>query len=97
MTRWLAALCGVTLLCVGYADAAEKVAALKAAPPGCDPNFQDCSTIIRVYTTSEVDQIVQKALEDLGQKYEREISRLRETVETQSQQIAELRQKAGLR
>jgi len=96
MTRWLAALCGLTLMCVGYADAAENVGALKARP-GCDPNVTDCFTVIQVYTTSEVDQVVQKALEELGQKYERELSRLKATVEMQSQQIAELRQKAGLR
>jgi len=96
MTRWLAAFCGVALLCVGYAGAAEDVGAIKARP-GCDPNITDCSTIIRVYTTSEVDEAIRKALEDVGQKYERELSHLKATVETQSQQIAELRRKAGLR
>jgi hypothetical protein len=96
MVRWRATLCGVALLSIAYADAAENVAALKARPE-CDPNVNECFTIIRVYTTSEVDQVVRKALEDLDQKYEQELSRLKATVETQSQQIAELRQKAGLR
>jgi hypothetical protein len=97
MTRWLAALCGVTFLFVCYADAAETVGALRSARPECDPNYSDCSTLIRVYTTDEVDQLILKALENLGKQYDRELAHLKATVDTQSQQIAELRKKAGLR
>ena len=96
MTRWLAALCGVTFLFVCHADAAENVAALRPRPE-CDPDYSDCSNVIQIYTTAEVRQIILKALEDLGNKYDRELSHLKATVDAQSQQIAELRKKAGLR
>jgi hypothetical protein len=59
----------------------------------CDPNTTDCSTLVQVYTATEVDN----ALEALWKKYEREPSRLKATVDAQCEQIAELRKKAGLR
>jgi len=97
MTKWLPALSGVTLMLVCYADGAEIVGSLRPKQPNCDVNNSDCSNIVAIYTTDEVNQAIRNAVEHLDKKYDREFSDLKATVAAQSQQIAELRERAGLR
>ena len=96
MTRWVPALCGVTLMLACCAEAAEPVVSLRGKPD-CDPFYSECSNIVQTYTTAEVDHAIRNAVERLRAKYDRELSDLKATVAAQSQQIAELRERAGLR
>jgi hypothetical protein len=79
-----------------YADAGEPVASLRGKPD-CDPFYSECSNIVQIYTTTEVDRAIRSAVEHLRSKYDRELSDLKATVAAQSQQIAELRGRAALR
>ena len=96
MTRWVPALCAVTVILVCHADASELVGSLRPKP-NCDFNYEDCSNLVEVYTRREVNQAIQKAVESLRKTYDAELSNLKATVAAQSQQIAELRERAGLR
>ena len=95
MARWLAALCGISFLLVCYAEAAEPVGSLRPKP-NCDHNYSDCSNVIQVYTTIEVDQRIE-GVASSSRRCDQDLSDLKAIVEAQSQQIAELRKKAGLR
>jgi len=62
MTRWVPALCGLTLMLACYADAGEPVVSLRGKPE-CDPFYSECSNIVQIYTTTEVDRAIRSAVD----------------------------------